>query len=775
MKKTYLSPFTGLAAGVLMAAALGAHAASAPPITGQIVFRPLTPGDVTAYSLSSTLENSGGLDTVGVMAPIYLEVNVGTNIAASTITNVAWSVTTYPVGASITLSNSPLGANVPVYEPSERLIYNAAGRAVLRVNMAGQYVVQATVYTAGSGSTNWTKKFTAGTYLGASICALCHSGGQLSSNMYSAWQVTKHATIFTKLIDGAYPGNTSPYRITCIKCHTVGYDTMAGVTNGGFDDVMSQLGWTFPTVSTNGNWAAMPGQLQALANIQCENCHGPGSEHAYALGNTNLSNWPRITKSMMSGDCNQCHDAPTHHIYGTEWLASGHANTTRTPSGTASRIACVQCHTSYGFIQKMDKSTATTNVTYGAIGCQACHEPHGQGLPTNSVHQLRGTLTPTLPDGTVVANAGTGGFCMNCHYSRNGSAVTNVINYAAGLYTWVGGSSFGVHDSPQGDMLMGVNAIDYGKSIASSAHRFAISNTCVGCHMQSVAISDPAFLKAGGHTTQMSYVNTNGVTVDLVAVCQQCHGPITNFDFAKVDYNGDGVIEGVQTEVQKLLNTLSSLLPKSNWVVGGVTNYYFDGLAKSPSTKTNWSQSFLKAAYNWQFVNADGSLGVHNAQYAVGLLKASITDLTGDPSAKALSANDMAYYGWAVNWFGSAADPRAAQSATPAGDGIPNWLKYSLGVNPLVAGMTNAMGGIVYANGTSLGGNNSTNTVRIYTAAEVTFNTQTNVTYQLQATSSLSGGWQNVGNPIVGTGTSFSYLTATRTNVQQYFRVSHTP
>ena len=67
----------------------------------------------------------------------------------------------------------------------------------------------------------------------------------------------------------------------------------------------------------------MPPSLQNLGNIQCENCHGPGSQHAYGLGDTNL-----ITKTVNSGDCNQCHDAPTHHIYGTEWYASRHAQTT---------------------------------------------------------------------------------------------------------------------------------------------------------------------------------------------------------------------------------------------------------------------------------------------------------------------------------------------------------------------------------------------------------------------------------------------------------------
>ena len=280
--------------------------------------------------------------------------------------------------------------------------------------------------------------------------------------------------------------------------------------------------------------------------------------------------------------------------------------------------------------------------------------------------------------------------------------------------------------------------------------------------MQTVASTDPAFLKAGGHTFEMSYqVVTNGVTnvVDKVDVCVQCHGPIASFDFPVEDYDGDGIIEGVQTEVQHLLDRLSTLLPNTNGVV--------DGLVKSPSVKTNWAPAYLNAAYNWQFVNNDGSRGIHNVPFAVGLLKASIADLTGDAN------NDGIPDWWQIFYFGSITNANAAPNATPANDGIPNWLKYSLGLVPTVAGMV-LPDGVVWADGNALV-NSATNTVQIFTAAEVTFNTQVGVSYQIQSISSLGGGWQNVGAPIAGTGNPVSYLTPTRNNVQQFYRVAHTP
>jgi hypothetical protein len=517
----------------------------------------------------------------------------------------------------------------------------------------------------------------------------------------------------------------------------------------------------------------MPDALKNLANIQCENCHGPGSEHAAALGNTNISNWPRLSVTVASGDCNQCHDAPTHHVKGTEWYSSKHALASRIPTGPT-RSACVACHTSLGFLARIE-GFSTTNTTFNAIGCQTCHEPHGQTSPTNNPHLLRVLDNVTMPDGTTVTNAGLGAICLECHHSRNGAASTQIANYQQGKPTWYGGSSFGVHDSPQGDMIEGINAITYGQTIPSSAHRVTVTNLCVGCHMQSTAAGDPAFLNAGGHTFHMSYstVSTNGVTnsVSLVAACAQCHGPIKSFDMAVQDYNGDGVIEGVQTEVQHLLDKLSTMLPNSTYLSNA--NYVADGLVKtSVSVKTNWPARFLNAAYNWQFVNNDGSKGVHNAPFATGLLKASIADLSGDAN------NDGLPDSWQIQYFGSATNPSAAPNANPSGDGVPNWLKYSLGLDPTVAG-TSVPGGVVWANGKNLVNPviapGATNTLAIYTAAEVAFNTEIGKAYQVQSISSLSETWSNVGSPVQGTGNPMSYVTPTRGGAQQFYRVITLP
>jgi hypothetical protein len=717
-------------------------ARAAAPFQAQIVPRPLTPGDITAYQLPAGTETSGGLSTVGVGQPVYLEADLDNTIPASDIVGVAWVLTNRPLGSWAALTNSPLGTNVPVFEPSEQLIYQVAGRTLLRPDLAGQYTVVASISTVSEGTTNLALTVTAGTYLGVNTCALCHSGGKVAPDMVPSWQTTAHASIFTKGIDGNLSSGPL-YNKSCLPCHTVGYDANTNVANGGFNDVAQHLGWMLPTVITNGNWAAMPPALQNVANVQCESCHGPGSQHAYSLGETNL-----ISVSLGSGDCSQCHDAPSQYSKTREWYHSAHSVTTQDPTGPG-REGCVICHTASGFIARIS-GAPITNTTYSAIGCQTCHEPHGQTIPTNNPHLCR-TLAPvTLKDGTTVTNAGEAALCMNCHQSRQ-----NATNY---VETATGSTYFGPHEGPQADMLMGVNGVTYGQTIPSSAHRDAVPNLCVTCHMQKIDPTDPDFLHGGGHTFRVMCDPDN---LDISGACAHCHGPITTFDLPREDYNGDGIIEGVQTEVQHLLDQLAQLLPPV-------------GQPKSDiSIDSTWSRQQLRAAYNYRFVQKDGSHGAHNVAYAAGLLKASIADLTGQPgSTGLLNPADLAFYSWQVQYFGSATNPNAASNATPAGDGIPNWLKYALGLNPTAAG-TVLTNGVVWNNVTALGG--ATNTVHIYTAAEVVFDTELGKTYQIQAISSLSGGWQSLGGPVQGTGASLSFLTPTRNNVQQFYRVMSTP
>ena len=747
--------------------------AAAPPLQGQITLRPLTPQEIYDYSLTGVL-GASGLTTTPVGQPVYLEVLVNNAVPDADITNVTWTLTARPAGSAAALEASPLGANVPTYKIADRInqsgtpVFKVAGRTMLHPDIVGSYTVSASISTASSGSTNLTQRVTASSYLGVNAsCVLCHSGGLIAPNRYTNWIETAHAHTFENAISGL---STDYFAASDLPYRTTGHDGNTNANSGGFDFAATTNGWTFPANLTSNNWTALPEGLKNFANVQCESCHGPGYQHVFGslpvLGDTNF-----ISVSMNVGTCAQCHDSRTTHALATkwntkatEWGNSLHAHPTRTPSGPG-REACARCHTARGFAT----FTATgnqiiSNTVYEAITCATCHDPHS----ATNVHQLRATDIYTLPEGTTVTNVGRGALCMTCHHSRNGSATNNVAKYQLNQPTWAGGVSFGPHDSTAGDMVEGVNAITYGKFIPSGSHSAVIPDVCVGCHMQPVATSHPAFGKAGGHTYSMTYDVVNaGVTntLDLVDTCVKCHGPIQTFNFPRKDYDGDGVIDGVQTEVQHLLDKLSRLLPNSTYRADG--NYVADGLVKSSiSVKTNWQTKFLYAAWNWQFVDVEGSKGVHNAPYAVGVLKASIADLTGDGNSDQLPDS------WQIQYFGSASAPNAAPNASPAGDGIPNWLKYGLGLDPTIPGLA-VPDGVVWANGTSIGG--GANTIHIYTAAEIAFDTEVGRSYQIQAISSLGGGWQNIGAPIPGTGQAISYVTPMRSKAQQYYRVVSAP
>jgi len=771
----------GLAAALTLLGSLSAFGAAAPALTGYLILRPLSHTEISTYNLTNTTVSfSGGLTTVGIGEPAYLEPMVNLSLSSAAITNITWTLVSKPTGSGATILPSPLGTNVPVYYPADASIYKVAqvagvsGRRVLRPDVVGTYTVNLYLAMSGSGSTNpnvystnLTINITGATYLGVQTCASCHSGYFPNiSSIYPTYTNTEHASFFTLAIQGL---ESSHYNSSCIQCHVVGYDLNNTQYDGGFSDVASALGWTFPATLTATNWTGMPSTLQDLSNIQCENCHGPGSQHVQYTGGL-PANTNAIAVSYAAGACSQCHDDLPNHYYYAEWANSKHANMTRTPSGSASRIMCVRCHTTPGFIGYVNNLVTpapyVTNYTFESVDCQGCHNPHDASNP----FQLRTGENFTMADGTLVTNAGAGGFCFNCHNSRNGSVTNSLVGYPNLQVTWNGGSAFGTHDSPQADMLEGVNAVTYGQVIAQAPHANVVSNTCVGCHMQPIASTDPAFTLAGGHSTLMSYnVITNGMTNKVVVayVCTQCHGAVTNFNILVPDAVGYGYSQGIQTQVQILLNQLSMLLPPSGYQANP-NNYIADGLVKSPSSQTNWPQKFLQAAYNYQFVSNDGSLGVHNGPFAIGLLKASIENLTGISTSGGLPDS------WETQYFGpgfatnSAASPYAINNTA----GVPNWMMYALGLAP-TAGF-NVGNGVLYFNGNNIV-SGTTNTIAIYTAAQISFNTVVGESYQIQGISALTGSWQNISTNISGNGASFSYLTPTRGTQQMFFRVVHTP
>jgi hypothetical protein len=494
---------------------------------------------------------------------------------------------------------------------------NPAGQLVtFKPDMTGEFKVSLTV----AGATNEIT-IIAGMFVGndRGTCKPCH-------NTYvKEWEGTGHSTILIRGLEGTLSGH---YVESCISCHTVGYNADPVAVNNGFDDVANDVGWTFPEHPGAGMYSSMDRNLQDLSNVQCENCHGPASEH-FANGFDRT----KMDVTMDSGMCAKCHDDGHYHRRPLMWSESGHAMSTSL-SG-ASRNGCADCHEGRTFVALVDQTPGTIErdlTNPEPIGCATCHDPHDShddhdpmvtGDPDTSPlgsqqHHIRTLENVTLTNGEVVTRGGSGKLCMNCHKSRR-----DADSYVDGSGV---SSHFGPHYSTQTDMIMGTNAVTFGRYIPSSTHRDVMPNFCVTCHMAETPGGRSGFGeygrdKVGDHTFNMHWEGDDGIEgneddVYNVGICQDCHGPsITSFDsfIAREDYDEDGSVETCREELHGLLEEIEHHFPKNT---EGAVDY-----------SANWSPVQRRALFNFAMVEEDYSMGMHNFQFAVGVLKVTLEAL----------------------------------------------------------------------------------------------------------------------------------------------------
>ncbi len=271
-------------------------------------------------------------------------------------------------------------------------------------------------------------------------------------------------------------------------------------------------------------------------------------------------------------------------------------------------VACERCHTHEGFIAQVTGVPATGD-RFTAISCFTCHAPH-----SNGDFRLRVENPITLANSEVF-DRGKANVCVQCHQSRR-----NVNTYVVAGVKLSG--NWGPHHSNQGDMLIGENSYEYaGYSYTKSWHATGVTNGCVSCHM-SASLHE----SVGGHSWNMrneekGYENRSGCNVS------GCHdsAPITALDRpAAADFDWDGTTEGTQSEIHGLLDSLQVLLVAANMVT----------LTGSPvNNRVVSTADSAGALYNFRFVEEDRSFGVHNTDYAVGLLRSSINFLAkGNPN-----------------------------------------------------------------------------------------------------------------------------------------------
>lgn len=558
----------------------------------------VTPGNKASLGLPSSATTSTGLHVIGKGEKAYVSADT-TGSGDTTATSFRWSISG-PIGSVVALDNTN--------QINSSFTADVVGTYILTLTVNGSKTVSDTMFA--STFSGFVDEYT----------CICHNyiypDGKLTT-----YPQTAHATIFQRGITGQLEvdsyGN-GVYSSTCTRCHTTGYNVNAD--NGNFGFLAKAAGWDttwYHGLSTSGSsilihngdttiWHSLNTnypQLVPVGKIGCESCHGPASDHK------RTGNPIYIEASMDASVCLQCHDAPTHHNVGQYWEASAHA-TMPASSAEASRSTCYPCHNASSFVAYAANKTSpdySRTVVTESISCQVCHNPHKADNPA----QLRTVSLDSLANGYIPPTGvgGMGLLCMNCHHGReNGPA-----RIASQIKTWK--DRFYPHYGTQSDMFFGSNAYDFGLNLEGLGTHQGLENGCVTCHMA---------LRGSNQDHEMK-MDSSGV--DKVTACRQCHGNIQSFEDirAAYDYDGNGKIESVQAEIQGLLDQLKASLPKGS--DGEPVSMLADFKKDSANIVSNPNN--YPAIWNYYFVKNDGSMGVHNTKYAVAILRASLTTLTG--------------------------------------------------------------------------------------------------------------------------------------------------
>lgn len=401
-------------------------------------------------------------------------------------------------------------------------------------------------------------------YAGAETCAGCH-GPILNTEIH-----TLHAVAFSNVAFASCGGQTNS---SCLACHTVGFDLPTGF--------VSQA------------------QTPSLAGVQCENCHGPAGLHAANPSDPLVR--PRV--EVASTVCGGCHSDSQHPTY-EEWTNSAHAQVVE-DMNPASRInACGRCHSGSVRLSLLENMALPVGDADVAIVCATCHDPHQTNGYTaqlrNPVASTNDYFMPT--NGTFASYYNPQiNVCAQCH-NHAGASWTNNLSEP--------------HHSLQYNMLLGsVGELDYGPATyRPGTHALAITNQCVGCHMQSSSYVSETQPAVTGHSFKVETYN----------LCLNCH-PLPE---QLVAFTTNDVANQV-LQVKVLLdywatNKAPAALAKYGalaWEYTNPGNLSANGAGPDAAEQALIPENIRKARFDLYLVQNDGSFGVHNPTYVITLLQ----------------------------------------------------------------------------------------------------------------------------------------------------------
>jgi predicted CXXCH cytochrome family protein len=364
-------------------------------------------------------------------------------------------------------------------------------------------------------------------------CGECHPSEQ------ERWVLTAHANAYQTLAD---IGRAGPEN-SCAPCHNVG-----------------ERGNTL----TDPDLGFVGTPVDALHNVQCENCHGPGATHV-----SDVKQHPDASLAVaLDTGCGECHQ-DTHHPFVEEWMESPHAESHESGKAFGLNVAgdpeCAPCHVAQSFIALIQSDGAERLVVEDPlpITCVACHDPHGNG----NTAQLR------LLAGTPIV-------CGQCHQQGP---------------TEIGSEPH----HPQLDVLLGTAGFrfpgeDY-PGAASHGNTELNPDLCARCHIATRPFQ-------GGEVPIAAQV---GHTFEPLPVVDEVTGE-RNFDnCAECHADAEAILGPHQAQIDALVAELEAAL---------------DAVPEEQQD----DEIVQGARFNLETVINDKSRGVHNPRLELRLLETSI-------------------------------------------------------------------------------------------------------------------------------------------------------
>ena len=594
-----------------------------PVALAHIAIQGVTPRDRALDTSGDYPEASSGLNTVGIGNLVYMHAEEAGGGGHRAITGYTWSIFQAPAGSLEPLSATT--GDFVTFRPDVKGIY----KIHLEIQTDTRSALSETLYEQIIYASNWqgAGAFEAdGAHLPECSTGFCHgaSAGKEYLKVAPEWVKSNHAKKLQKHLNGEYGAH---YDVSCLECHSVGFNENPLADNGGFDDIAEDIGFDLNNIpamvhdaATSGipQFVNLPEELKSHASIQCESCHGPGELHPFVIRSVGEKGVDGV--NLKTEQCAQCHDSNTGYqqlFY--QWENSGHG--VPVTAHAIGNTSCSKCHTGEGFVnESVNGKTAVSEANPTGITCSACHDPHYSDNP----HQLRVVGDTAIPSGAQSYGAGIGGLCYRCHNSRIADADASVLTaFRAG------------HHGPQSDVLLGSTGISFGLDWApNSPHGVVVADQCVDCHMAEPPVSGPGITEpplVGSHTFAMrDTMGTDDEADDVINAdhaCSECHKGIADYDYpSHGDYDGNGLVEGTQTEVRGLMTMIRDELKRQ---VPGITFTGFGEIGASSTVFGTMTDAQKMVRWNYNLAAADGSFGVHNTAFTVQLLQRSYFPLFG--------------------------------------------------------------------------------------------------------------------------------------------------